>query len=79
MSETVPKFIRSQPAASSLLVVDSRIPLEPLIRALSDGGFTVINDRSGKLVVTFWPEDFRTAAEPGLTPDVPRQAAVVSR
>ena len=66
MNTEVPSFNRekpSQPAASSLLVVDERVPLAPLIEALGDSGFTVINDRTGKLVVTYWPDDFRRVAE----------------
>ena len=60
MSVEIPQFIRSQPASSSLLVVDERVPLAPLIKALGDSGFTIINDRTGKLVVTYWPEDYRS-------------------
>lgn len=56
---TVPQFIRAQPIASDLLVVDQRVPLAQLIKAMSDSGFTVINDRTGRLVVTLWPQDYR--------------------
>jgi hypothetical protein len=62
VSTDVPKVIRAQPAGSDLLIIDERVPLAPLIKALSDGGFTTINNRSGKLVVTYWPEDYRAAA-----------------
>ena len=69
MSNDVPKVIRAQPTASGLLVVDERVPLAPLIKALGDSGFTVINDRTGKLVVTYWPEDFRAATNDLMIPE----------
>lgn len=64
----IPKVIRAQPAASSLMVVDERVPLAPLIKALADAGFTVINDRTGKLIVTYWPEDFRATVTNDIAP-----------
>lgn len=65
-ADTVPDFIRErapQPPASDLIVIDARVPLNGLLKALSDGGFAVINDRSGRLVVTHWPQDYRVQVE----------------
>ena len=65
-ADTVPDFIRErapQPPASDLIVIDARVPLNSLIKTLSDGGFTVINDRTGKLVITCWPADYRAQFE----------------
>jgi len=55
----VPEFLRETPPVSSLLRVDDRVPLMPLIQALAAGGYTLINARNGQLVVMLWPEDFK--------------------
>lgn len=74
MSVEVPQFIRSQAYASDLVLVDKRVSLNLLIKVLSDGGLTVINDRTGKLMVTCWPEDFRsTRNDNESTTDIPEK------
>ena len=55
----VPEFLRQSPAVTDLLVVDERIPLVPLFAVLANAGYTVVNRRDGKLVVTLRPNDFR--------------------
>ncbi len=64
----IPKVIRAQPKSSDLLVVDERVPLAPLIRALGDAGFAVINGRTGKLVVPCWTADFSSPALDDMAP-----------
>lgn len=62
MSADIPPMLQEvkQPAVTDLLVVDERLPLMPLFRTLAEGGYTVINDRRGRLVVTRAPADFRS-------------------
>lgn len=61
-AQHVPDFLRERgPATSDLLIVDERLPLMPLIRALAEAGYTVINDRTGRLVITQRPADFRSS------------------
>ncbi len=50
-----------RPKLSSLIVLDDRIPLMPLVRALAEGGYSVINRGNGQLVVTLWPAEFSLA------------------
>lgn len=59
--DDVPEMLRAveQPAVSDMLVVDERLPLMPLFRALAEAGYTVINRRDGHLVITQSPGDFR--------------------
>lgn len=54
-----PLFLVVQPSTTDLLVVDERLPLIPLFQTLAAGGYTVINDRHGRLVITRQPEDWR--------------------
>lgn len=52
---------RELPATSDLLIIDTRVPLETVLSALAQAGLNVINNRTGKLVVTQRPEDFKAA------------------
>ena len=54
----IPRLIAAGPATSDLVLVDDRVALLPLFRALAQAGFSVINDRKGRLIVTDRPEDF---------------------
>jgi hypothetical protein len=62
----IPDFLRvPTPEVSSVIVMDSRVKLNQMLRTLRAGGFAVIADRDGQLVVTeprFVPE-FQRAAE----------------
>ena len=59
----VPSFLRcAAPQFSDLVRLDARVPLERLLKALSEAGLTVINDRTGKLVITCHPEDFKASS-----------------
>lgn len=60
MAAELPEHLRIPPT-SDLLAVDARIRLSPLLRTLADAGYTVINNRSGQLVITERPEDFKAA------------------
>lgn len=58
MVAELPEHLRTPPT-SDLLAVDARIALPPLLRTLADAGYTVINNRSGQLVITERPQDFK--------------------
>ena len=55
----IPQHLRAQPPTAAVFVVDERLHLVPLFRALAEAGYTVINNRAGQLVLTQAPGDFR--------------------
>lgn len=58
----IPEALRAaepQPRVTDILVVDERVPLIRLFKALAEAGYSVINNRGGKLVITENPADFR--------------------
>lgn len=55
-----PPFLRAElPGLSDFVLIDTRVPLPPLFKLLAANGYTIINNRDGKLVVTQHPDDFR--------------------
>jgi hypothetical protein len=63
----IPKHLRG-PATINLVVVDARLSFGRLLRVLADAGYSVINNRTGRLVITERPQDFASGA-----PDEPLQ------
>lgn len=59
-ANTVPMWLRkAPPKLSSLFVVDDRIPVIEMVKALANAGFYITNLKDGRLAITQSPEDFK--------------------
>lgn len=59
MSDILPCLKPSPPTVSLEIVVDARLPVIELARALAKGGLCLINTIDGKFCLTNHPEDWR--------------------